>query len=241
MDARVFVMKAMLLAAGLGMRLRPITKDTPKCLLQVNGKPLLRYHLDRLDALGVQDVVINLAWHGRQIRHYIERETNYDFKVHYSEEPPDEPLETGGGILKALPLLGDDAFMVINADVWTDYSFERLFKYQLENGVLGYLVLVNSPAGETGDYVLDNGVVRMPQVVDVTLTFSGLSVLSPRLFEGYRDLSGQEPRFPLRRLLERAARAGALRGEHYQEGDWRDVGTVERLNHLRVDQSTSGS
>lgn len=226
----------MLLAAGLGTRLRPLTNGMPKCLLEVNHKPLLRYHLDRLVALGVKKIVLNLGWYGRKIRHYVERETNYSSIVEYSQEDADAPLETGGGVFKALPLLGRDPFLVVNSDVWTDYPYERLLNRRLAPWMLGYLVLVHPPASRPGDYALRDGKISEPGARDTALTFSGLSILARELFTAHPEVTGRGPRFPLRQLFDLAAGNGSLGGELYDDGEWRDIGTIDSLNQLRVDK-----
>ena len=226
-------MKAMILAAGLGMRLRPLTNNMPKCLVLVNDKPLLYYHLRALEKARVTDVVINLGWRGDQIESYVRHKTNFSFKIHFSVEPSDHPLETGGGIYKALDILGDETFAVINSDIWTDYPFEHLCVYQLPKDALGYLVLVPPSIDMPGDYFLQGDIVRTANTSTNSLTFSGISLLSRGLFTQHHKTPLPE-RFPLRMLFEPNIIAGRLRGTLYTEGEWRDIGTIENVNQLRA-------
>ncbi|WP_411383665.1 N-acetylmuramate alpha-1-phosphate uridylyltransferase MurU [Pseudomonas sp. L7] len=212
-------MKAMILAAGKGERMRPLTLHTPKPLVPAAGKPLIEYHFEALARAGVRDVVINHAWLGQQIEDHLGDGSRFGLKIRYS--PEGEPLETGGGIFKALPLLGDAPFLLVNGDVWTDYDFKRLCQ-PLEG--LAHLVLVDNPGHHgRGDFRLDGTRVVDGDDTPGTLTFSGLSVLDPKLFE-----SCQPGAFKLAPLLRQAMAAGQVTGEHYP-GQWIDVGTLERL------------
>lgn len=212
-------MKAMVLAAGLGTRMRPLTDHTPKPLLPVAGRPLLEHHLRRLAAAGFKDVVINHAWLGAQIEARFGDGAALGLHIVYSAEG--QPLETGGGIFRALPLLGDAPFLVLNSDIWTDYPFERLREQPVRQA---HLVLVDNPDHNSrGDFELAaDGAVR-PLGAGTGLTFAGLSVLHPALFDGCADGA-----FPLPPLLRRAMAVGLASGEHYR-GQWLDVGTPERL------------
>lgn len=211
-------MKAMILAAGKGERLRPLTLHTPKPLVRVAGVPLIEYHLRALAAAGFSEVVINHAWLGEQIEAHLGDGARFGLRIRYS--PEGEPLETGGGILRALPLLGDQPFLVVNGDIWTDYDFARAAPLA---GGLAHLVLVDNPAHHpAGDFLLHEGAVH-DQGEGVRLTYSGLAVLHPRLFDG---CSGGA--FKLAPLLRQAMAAGQVSGEHHQ-GRWVDVGTHERL------------
>jgi N-acetyl-alpha-D-muramate 1-phosphate uridylyltransferase len=214
-------MKAMVLAAGRGERMRPITDKLPKPLVPVAGKPLIVYHLERLAAAGVRDVVVNLSWLGDQIRAALGDGHEYRLSISYSQEPP-EPLETGGGIFRALPLLGPGPFLVVNGDTWSDIDYSRL---ALEDGANGRIVLVPNPThnlrgdfGVEGDFVVDRPTDRF--------TYSGVGVYRPEFFDGC--LPG---RFPMLPLLKRAIAARVLRGEVHG-GEWCDVGTPERLATL---------
>ncbi|WP_251962686.1 N-acetylmuramate alpha-1-phosphate uridylyltransferase MurU [Pseudomonas sp. Marseille-Q5299] len=212
-------MKAMILAAGKGERMRPLTLHTPKPLLPVAGQPLIEYHLRALAAAGFTDVVINHAWLGQQIEDHLGDGSRFGLSIRYS--PEGEPLETGGGIFQALPLLGDAPFLLVNGDVWTDYPFARL-RAPLQG--LAHLVLVDNPGHHgRGDFRLQGGQVVDGDEPPGTLTFSGLSVLHPALFAGC-----QAGAFKLAPLLRQAMSAGKVTGEHYR-GAWVDVGTQERL------------
>nr|WP_314479052.1 nucleotidyltransferase family protein [uncultured Pseudomonas sp.] len=212
-------MKAMILAAGKGERMRPLTLHTPKPLLPLAGRPLIEYHLMALAAAGITEVVINHAWLGQQIEDHLGDGSRYGLRIDYS--PEGEPLETGGGIFKALPLLGDAPFMLINGDIWTDYDFTRLHR-PLQG--LAHLVLVDNPGHHgQGDFRLAGTQVVDGDATPGTLTFSGISVLHPALFEGCNPGA-----FKLAPLLRQAMTRGKVSGEHFA-GHWVDVGTVERL------------
>ena len=217
-------MKAMILAAGRGERMRPLTEKLPKPMLEVGGHRLIEYHLAALVALGVRDVVINLSWQGERIRESLGDGTARGLTIRYSDEGP-EPLGTGGGLFAALPLLGEAPFIVVNGDVWTDFPLRSL---RLPPESVAHLVLVANPEHHpSGDFALAPGgrVVEGPD----TLTFSGVSMLDPRLFDGC--VAGV---FALKPLLERALAAGRLSGQRYG-GSWRDVGTPARLAALDAD------
>ncbi|MBA6064390.1 nucleotidyltransferase family protein [Pseudomonas mosselii] len=212
-------MKAMILAAGKGERMRPLTLHTPKPLVPAAGKPLIEYHLEALARAGIREVVINHAWLGQQIEDHLGDGSRFGLRIRYSAEG--EPLETGGGIFKALPLLGDAPFLLVNGDVWTDYDFTGL-NAPLQG--LAHLVLVDNPGHHgRGDFRLADGQVSDGDDAPGTLTFSGISVLDPVLFEGC-----QPGAFKLAPLLRKAMADGRVSGEHYR-GHWIDVGTLERL------------
>ena len=211
----------MVLAAGRGERLRPLTDRTPKPLLEVRGEPLLGWHLRALASAGVREVVINLAWLGAQIRSRIGDGAAYGLQVQYSAEP-EGALETGGGIFQALPLLGPGPFIVVNGDTYADIDFAKLAIAPHE---LAHLVLVPNPAHHPrGDFALRDGLVQSQG--EPRLTYSGIGVYRPALFAGC-----QPGRFPLLPLLQAAIAARALGGELHA-GAWTDVGTVERLEAL---------
>ena len=214
-------MKAMLLAAGRGERMRPLTDTRPKPLLDVAGKPLIAWHLERLAAAGVREVIINTSWLGEQIPAALGDGARWGLSLAYSPEPW-PALETGGGIFKALPWLGPEPFLLVNGDVFIDIDFAAL---RLAPGDLGQLVLVANPTHHPqGDFSLNNG--RIAANGDKKLTFSGISLLHPQLF------ARCEPgRFPLAPLLFAARDAGRLGGQRH-EGYWIDVGTPERLAEL---------
>lgn len=212
-------MKAMILAAGKGERMRPLTLTTPKPLIRAGGVPLIEYHLRALAAAGFTEIVINHAWLGQQIEDYLGDGSRYGVHIQYS--PEGEPLETGGGIFRALPLLGDEAFVVVNGDIWTDYDFSVL--HQPIVG-LAHLVLANNPDHHpAGDFQLIDGQVRDAQPDVATLTYSGIAVLHPQLFEGCSAGA-----FKLAPLLRTAMANGQVSGERLN-GQWVDVGTHERL------------
>ncbi|MHC8353308.1 N-acetylmuramate alpha-1-phosphate uridylyltransferase MurU [Pseudomonas sp. RT4P38] len=217
-------MKAMILAAGKGERMRPLTLTTPKPLVRAGGIPLIEYHLKALAVAGFTEVVINHAWLGQQIENYLGDGSQYGVRIQYS--PEGEPLETGGGIFRALPLLGDEAFMVVNGDIWTDYDFSVLHQ---PIGGLAHLVLADNPAHHpAGDFSLIDGHVRDGQPDTATLTYSGIAVLHPQLFEGCSAGA-----FKLAPLLRKAMADGQVTGEHLK-GHWVDVGTHERLAEVET-------
>lgn len=212
-------MKAMILAAGKGERLRPLTLHTPKPLVRAAGVPLIEYHVRALAAAGFTELVINHAWLGQQIEDYLGNGSRFGVRISYS--PEGEPLETGGGIFKALPLLGDEPFLVVNGDIFTDYAFAQLRKPLTG---LAHLVLVDNPVHHPqGDFLLAAGQVSDAQGAGERLTYSGLAVLSPELFADCE--SGA---FKLAPLLRQAMAQGRVSGERHS-GRWVDVGTHERL------------
>ncbi len=214
----------MILAAGRGERMRPLTENLPKPMLEVGGHRLIEYHLAALAEHGVREVVVNLSWHGARIRDSLGDGAARGLSIRYSEEGP-EPLGTGGGLFAALPLLGSAPFLVLNGDVWSDFPLRSL---HVPAGSLAHLVLVGNPDHHpAGDFALapDGRVVEG----ESRLTFSGISMLDPRLFEGCAPGA-----FALKPLLERARDAGLLTGQRH-EGSWRDVGTPARLGALDAD------
>jgi MurNAc alpha-1-phosphate uridylyltransferase len=211
----------MVLAAGRGERMRPITDTLPKPLVPVAGRPLIGYHLERLAQAGFRDVVINLSWLGERIRAALGDGREYGVSIFYSEEGP-VALETGGGIFKALPSLGVGPFLVVNGDTWTDIDYGCL---TLEDGANGRLVFVANPTHNSrGDFGLDGDLV-VDREVD-RFTYSGVGVYRPEFFAGCSP-----GRFPMLPLLKRAIAARVLRGELHA-GEWCDVGTPERLAEL---------
>jgi len=210
---------AMILAAGRGERMRPLTDRTPKPLLRVAGKPLIQYHIEALVRAGIRELVINHAHLGGQLEAYLGDGTRYGASITYSPEP-DGALETGGGIFNALPLLGEGPFLVVNGDVWTDYDFSKL---RCAEGKLAHLVMVaNPPHNPVGDFLL-TAAGDLLDAEGPRLTFSGIGLYRPALFEGCR--SGP---FPLAPLLRQAMAAGRVTGEQHP-GVWMDLGTPERL------------
>lgn len=212
-------MKAMILAAGRGERLRPLTDHCPKPLLEVAGKPLIVHHLERLAAAGVREIVINLSWLGEQIRARLGDGRALGVSIAYSAEP-EGALETAGGIVQALPLLGDQAFAVIAGDVLCDFPYQRL--QAPTGGDLGHLIMIDNPAHHPGgDFALVDG--RLRSAGQPRLTFSGIAVYSPALFAELAP-----GRRALRPVFEAAIAANRLSAEHYA-GFWSDIGTLERL------------
>ncbi len=216
-------MHALILAAGRGERLRPLTDDLPKPLLPVGGRPLIDYLIEALARAGVRQLVVKLSWHADQLRRHLGGQ-RHDVSIAFSEEGP-VPMETGGGIHHALPLLGDAPFWVVNGDIACDY---RYTPPALPPDALAHLILVaNPPHNPAGDFALDGALVRVPSADRnpglPTHTFAGISILSPQLFAGCSP-----GRFPLAPLLRRAADRGQVTGELHT-GRWTDVGTLERL------------
>jgi MurNAc alpha-1-phosphate uridylyltransferase len=215
--------RAMVLAAGFGERMRPLTLTTPKPLLQVGGRALLDWHLAALARAGVRDVVINLSWLGAQIRDHVGDGKRFDLRVEYSEEGA-LPLEAGGGIFKALPLLGEEPFLVVNGDIWCDIDFARVVP--LPAGCDALLVMVpNPPQHPRGDFFLRDGLV-VPDETSQRRTYAGVGIYRAALFAGCAP-----GKFPLLPVLQRAAAAGRLAAHRY-DGLWFDIGTPQRLEEL---------
>ncbi|SDY70512.1 Nucleotidyl transferase [Lysobacter sp. yr284] len=232
-------MKALIFAAGLGERMRPLTLHTPKPLLPVGGKPLIEWHLEKLAALGVGEVVVNTSWLADRFPAALGDGSRWGLRLHYSYEGP-APLETGGGMLNALALLQEGApaqapFLVANGDIWTDYDFAALPREF--DGDAQLLLVDNPPQHPRGDFRLDaDG--RIGNDGDDRLTYAGIGLYRASLFQDWRsalaDAAGCEldpPRFSVVPLLRRAADQGRLRGARHR-GRWTDVGTPERLREL---------
>lgn len=214
-------MKVMILAAGRGERMRPLSDTVPKPLLEAGGKPLIVHLIERLARAGLRDLVINHSHLGEQIEKYLADGGRYGARIAYSHEEGGG-LETGGGIFKALSLIDTDPFVVINGDIWTDFPFERL-PTRIEG--LAHLVLVdNPPQHPQGDFSLHEG--RVLAEGAPRLTFSGIGVYARALFAECRP-----GKFPLAPLLRAAMARGQVSGEHYP-GRWGDVGTPQRLHDL---------
>lgn len=228
-------MKALVLAAGLGERMRPLTDATPKPLLRVGGKPLIAWHLEKLAAIGVRDVVVNLSWLAEQFPRTLGDGARFGLRIAYSHEGP-APLETGGGMWHALPMLGDeDPFIVVNGDIWTDYDFARLPRAPAGDA---HLVLIDNPAHHPGGDFALSADGRVHDEGAPKLTFAGIGVYRPELFLGWREAIGDTPgaqlsppRFQLAPLLRAAMRRHAVAGERHA-GKWADVGTPQRLAQL---------
>jgi MurNAc alpha-1-phosphate uridylyltransferase len=217
-------MKAMILAAGRGERMRPLTDHTPKPLLPVAGKPIIEYTIEQLVAAGFNELVINHAHLGLQIENYLGDGSQFGATIHYSPEG-EQGLETAGGIINALPLLGEDAFLVVNGDIASDFDFASLKNIKVD---LAHLVLVPNPEHHPeGDFGLDTVGLVDEQVAE-TLTFSGIGLYSPLLFAnlpaGSRKLGG---------LLREAIRQQRVSGQKHT-GFWLDIGTPERLAELNA-------
>lgn len=228
---------ALIFAAGLGERMRPLTDRTPKPLLPAGGKPLIVWHLEKLAALGVHYVVINTSHLAGQFPETLGDGARWGLRIRYAYEGP-TPLETGGGMLNALPLLGPEPFLAIAGDVWTDADLSAL---PAEPAGLAHLLMVDNPAHHpTGDFRLDpDGSLHAEG--EPRLTYGGIGVFRRELLEGWREVAGDDDtngkaRFRLRPLLEAAMRAGRAFGTHHA-GAWTDVGTPQRLAVL--DQSLS--
>jgi MurNAc alpha-1-phosphate uridylyltransferase len=213
--------RAMILAAGRGERMRPLTDRTPKPLLEIGGERLIERHLRRLAAAGFTKIVINLSWLGSQIRSRVGNGQRFGVEVRYSDEGP-TALETGGGIFKALPMLGRGPFLVVNGDIWTE---QPLALAPLAADALAHLVMVpNPPQHAAGDFGLAGG--RLVEGAGERYTYSGVGILRRELF------ADSEPgRFALAPLLRRAIRDARITGELFS-GRWFDVGTPERLSAL---------
>lgn len=221
----------MILAAGEGRRMRPLTDDKPKPLIEAAGKPLLAFHLERLVAAGFSDIVVNASYHAQQIVDYCGDGTRWGCRITVIVEPT--PLETAGGILNALPRLGDEPFAVVNGDVFTDYPLDRLRLHDLEADHAHLVMIPNPEHHPDGDFTLTDG--RIGEGSGPRLTFSGLSVMSRALFAGLAP-----GKSALRPQLEVAINSRRLSGELWS-GLWSDVGTPERLgaleNSLRDDSN----
>ncbi|WP_367645226.1 N-acetylmuramate alpha-1-phosphate uridylyltransferase MurU [Snodgrassella alvi] len=221
-------MKAMILAAGRGERMRPLTDTCPKPLLKVGGIPLIEHHLRRLQKAGFREIVINHAWLGEQIENSLGNGQAYGLEISYSAEK-EGGLETAGGIATALPMLGNTPFLVINGDVLTDIDFVGALEISNEleqSGNLAHLWLVDNPSHHPeGDFhLLSSGKITERQTNTSALTFSGVGVYHPALFKGIQAHN----RAKLAPLLRKAMQNGLVSGEYYN-GYWLDVGTIERL------------
>ncbi|MBL4711802.1 MAG: nucleotidyltransferase family protein [Gammaproteobacteria bacterium] len=219
-------MKAMILAAGRGDRLRPLTDTTPKPLIKVAGKSLIEYHLKNLADAGFKEIVINTAWLAEKIHAELGNGENYNITIQYSDE--DEALETAGGIIKALPLLGDEPFLVINGDIWCDFDFSDLAEINAKT--LAHLILVKNPEHNAkGDFALQAGLIR--NTGDDMHTYSGIGIYRAEFFQKYSP-----GRLPLGPIIREKSDDDLVSGQLYN-GRWTDVGTVERLLLLEEELS----
>lgn len=217
-------MKAIILSAGRGERLRPLTDTIPKPLVEINGKALIEYHLEKLAKAGIKEVVVNHAWLGEKIEQKLGNGEKYGLNITYSPESTGG-LETAGGIINALDKLtdGNTPFLVINGDVFTDYDFNALIKIKLTKPILAHLILVKNPSfKQTGDFGLENG--RLNEQQDYT--FSGISLLHPNLFKNIKL-----DRLKLAPIFRKAIQNKQVTGSLYQ-GFWNDVGTLDRLEKM---------
>ncbi|MCK4706163.1 MAG: nucleotidyltransferase family protein [Gammaproteobacteria bacterium] len=215
-------MKAMILAAGRGERLRPLTDSTPKPLLKVGEKSLIEYHLYKLAQAGIKEVIINTAWLGQQIQQNLGNGEKYNLNIHYSDEG-EQALETAGGIIKALPLLGDEPFLIINGDIFTDYDFKQLLNLKLEGEA--HLVMVENPDHNgKGDFALKKGWLQNSG--ESLYTYSGIGIYTKQFFAGYPE--GVTALAP---ILKEKMKKQKVSGELYKYA-WTDVGTKERLQQL---------
>lgn len=214
-------MRAMILAAGLGTRMRPLTDNCPKPLLKAAGKPLIDYHLEKIAAAGIRDVAVNCSWKAEQLLDYLGSGERYGLNIQLSVE--EEPLETAGGIVKALHLLGNEPFLLVNGDIWTDFDLSSLMSCKT-NGA--HLVLVNNPPHHPkGDFHLEDGLINeMGQ--GLRYTYAGISVWHPQCFRGL-----EQGTRALKPLMIAAMEQAALSGEYYP-GHWWDIGTPQRLADL---------
>jgi len=228
-------MKALIFSAGKGERMRPLTLHTPKPLLVAGGKRLIEWHLERLAAAGVEDVVINTAWLGDQFAPALGDGARWGLRLHLIDEGA-VPLETGGGILNALPVLGDAPFLVVNGDVWTDVDFTTLPRDPTSDA---HLLLVDNPAQHPhGDFILRGDGQVSDDGDEARLTYAGIGVYRAGILDGWRTVIGdtagaamQPPQFGLAPLLRHAMAQGRVSGQ-CQPGRWTDVGTPDRLAQL---------
>lgn len=215
----------MILAAGRGERLRPLTDSLPKPLAWVRGKPLIVHHLEKLASLGVQTVVINLAWLGVQVREALGDGARWGLRIHYSDEGA-QALDVGGGIFRALPWLGHEPFLTVSADIFSAFDFSAL---TIAPRCLAQLLLVPNPEyHRRGDFALEGHLIAPPSDGRPTYTFGGIALMRAQLFEGC-----QAGRFALLPLLERAMETNRLQGQLYT-GEWVNVGTADQLAALNA-------
>ena len=215
------MMKAMILAAGRGERLRPLTDETPKPLIKVAGKSLIEYHLENLARAGFKEIIINTAWLAEKVHQQLGDGSKYGVTIRYSDEG--KALETAGGIIHALPLLGDEPFLVVNGDIWCDLDFSTL--EELKPSAQAHLILINNPEhNPSGDFALQKGLIE--NAGKPMHTYSGIGIYSPEFFE--RQKLGTLPLAP---ILRKKCEASLISGELYN-GMWTDVGTIQRLDEL---------
>ncbi|HFS82520.1 MAG TPA: nucleotidyltransferase family protein [Epsilonproteobacteria bacterium] len=218
-------MRAMILAAGLGTRMRPLTEQTPKPLLEVGGLPLIVWHIEKLAYYGFREIIINIAHLGYQIPQALGDGSEWGVKLSYSDEQEEGALESAGGIIKALPLLGEETFLVVNGDIWCGYDFDD--RHMLAEGMLAHLIMVSNPEYHPeGDFALRGDLLK--EEGKQKYTFSGIGYYSPKLFEGL-----PYGRRALAPLLKEAMKEGKVTGELFG-GEWWDIGTPERLEAINI-------
>ena len=232
------ITQAMILAAGKGTRLRPLTLETPKPLVEVGGQPLIVWHIKALQAAGITDITINASWLADKLMQALGDGAEYGVKLHWSVED-DEPLETAGGIFNALQnhKLRDEPFILVNSDIWTTYDFAPLRDYQLGADQRAHLLLIDNPEHNNGgDFAINNGLASEQPIADADkYTFAGISVVSARLVDGL--VSGQPA--PLAPLLKQAMLKFQITAEVIKD-NWIDVGTPERLTQVNEFIETHG-
>jgi N-acetyl-alpha-D-muramate 1-phosphate uridylyltransferase len=217
-------MKVMILSAGRGERLRPLTDDTPKPLLKAGKYRLIEYLIQSLVKAGFHDIVINTAHLAEQFPQTLGNGQQFSANISYSPEP-EASLETAGGIINALPLLGDEPFLIVNGDIWTDFPFEQLNSFSLSTDSLAHLILVTNPEHNLkGDFSLSSG--KINQSDKIRYTYSGIGIYHPKLFSNF-----EVQRLALKPILLKAIEQQQLSGQLYQ-GIWSDIGTIERLHQL---------
>jgi MurNAc alpha-1-phosphate uridylyltransferase len=230
-------MKAFLLAAGKGKRLLPLTEKTPKPLIPVAGEPLILRQIEQLKLAGVTEFIINTHWLAELLQEFLGDGSKFGVQIYWSHE--DELLETGGGIQKALPLIGDEPFLLVSADIWTDFDYRDFISNPLPKSEVARLVLVDNPGhNPNGDFVLASEVpagrdfagVRMPSAEQSnTLTYSGIALIDPGWVASWKF---GESAFPLREPLFEAIEGDRIAGYHFA-GIWTDVGDLQRLKAIR--------
>ena len=222
-------MKVMILAAGRGERMGNLTQNCPKPLLKVKGRCLIDWHLIKLSEAGFKDVVINVAYLSKEIIEFVGDGSKWGLNISISEE--EQALETAGGIKKAIKYLGDEAFAVINADIFSDYNYKNLKNRSLQKKSIGHLVLVNNPEhNPKGDFgIMDDGILTMNS--ERPLTFSGIAIYDPKFFSELAEGN----KIKLAPILEIAINKKCIQGELF-DGLWSDIGTPERLNMINLDE-----